>query len=74
MDTKLRGDVAEQAAVLHALKQSWGVLKPVGLFCSLKFLSRARRLSGATTQHSQFYNELSGSQFCPQPLFDTQPP
>ena len=30
MDTKLTGDIAEQAAVLHALKQGWGVLKPVG--------------------------------------------
>ncbi|MEO7002056.1 MAG: group I intron-associated PD-(D/E)XK endonuclease [Ktedonobacterales bacterium] len=30
MDTKLRGDIAEQAAILHALKRSWGVLKPVG--------------------------------------------
>lgn len=30
MDTKLKGDIAEQAAVLHALKHGWGVLKPVG--------------------------------------------
>jgi PD-(D/E)XK endonuclease len=30
VDTKLRGDIAEQAAVLYALKQGWGVLKPVG--------------------------------------------
>ena len=30
MDTKLRGDIAEQAATLYALKQGWGVLKPVG--------------------------------------------
>ena len=30
MDTKLKGDVAEQAAVLKALKLGWGVLKPVG--------------------------------------------
>ncbi len=30
MDTKLRGDIAEQAAVLHALKRCWGVLKPFG--------------------------------------------
>lgn len=30
MDTKLRGDIAEQAAILYALKQGWGVLKPVG--------------------------------------------
>ena len=30
MDTKLRGDIAEQAAVLYALKQGWGVLKPEG--------------------------------------------
>ncbi|MEH2137890.1 group I intron-associated PD-(D/E)XK endonuclease [Nostoc sp.] len=30
MDTKLRGDIAEQAAVLHALKRGWGVLKPFG--------------------------------------------
>ncbi len=30
VDTKIKGDVAEQAAVLHALKRGWGVLKPVG--------------------------------------------
>ncbi|BDI17796.1 hypothetical protein ANSO36C_35980 [Nostoc cf. commune SO-36] len=30
MDTKLKGDIAEQAAVLHALKRGWGVLKPFG--------------------------------------------
>lgn len=30
MDTKLRGDIAEQAAVLYALKQGWGALRPVG--------------------------------------------
>jgi hypothetical protein len=30
VDTKLKGDIAEQAAILHALKRGWGVLKPVG--------------------------------------------
>ncbi len=30
MDTKLKGDIAEQAVILQALKHSWGVLKPVG--------------------------------------------
>lgn len=30
MDTKLKGDIAEQAAILQALKRNWGVLKPVG--------------------------------------------
>ena len=30
MSTKLRGDIAEQAAILHALKHGWGVLRPVG--------------------------------------------
>ncbi|MBD2436747.1 group I intron-associated PD-(D/E)XK endonuclease [Nostoc sp. FACHB-110] len=30
MDTKLKGDIAEQAAVFHALKRGWGVLRPVG--------------------------------------------
>jgi len=30
MNTKLRGDIAEQAANLHALKRGWGVLEPVG--------------------------------------------
>ena len=30
MDSKLKGDIAEQAAVLHALKRGWGVLRPVG--------------------------------------------
>jgi hypothetical protein len=30
MSTKLRGDIAEQAAILQALKHGWGVLKPIG--------------------------------------------
>ncbi len=30
MDTKLKGDVAEQAAIFQALKRGWGVLKPIG--------------------------------------------
>ncbi len=30
MNTKHKGDIAEQAAVLHALKRGWGVLRPVG--------------------------------------------
>jgi hypothetical protein len=29
-NTKLRGDIAEQAAVLHGLKKGYGVLRPVG--------------------------------------------
>jgi hypothetical protein len=29
-DTKLKGDVAEQAAILRALRRGWGVLKPIG--------------------------------------------
>ena len=30
MITKQRGDIAEQAVVLEALKRGWGVLRPVG--------------------------------------------
>jgi hypothetical protein len=30
MDTKLKGDIAEQAAILYGLKQGWGVLRPIG--------------------------------------------
>lgn len=30
MDTKSKGDIAEQSAILVALKLGWGVLKPVG--------------------------------------------
>ncbi len=30
MNTKHKGDIAEQAAILEALKRSWGVLHPVG--------------------------------------------
>jgi len=30
MDTKIKGDIAEKAAVLEGLKRGWGVLEPVG--------------------------------------------
>jgi len=30
MDTKLKGDIAEQAAILKALKRGWAVLVPIG--------------------------------------------
>lgn len=30
MNTKHRGDIAEQAAVFEALKRGWGVLRPIG--------------------------------------------
>ncbi len=29
-DTKLKGDIAEQAVIYNALKKGWGVLKPIG--------------------------------------------
>jgi len=30
MDTKLKGDIAEQSVLLFALKMGWGVSKPIG--------------------------------------------
>jgi hypothetical protein len=30
VDTKLKGDIAEQSAILQALKRGFGVLKPIG--------------------------------------------
>lgn len=30
MDTKLKGDIAEQSVVLFALQKEWGVAKPIG--------------------------------------------
>lgn len=30
LTTKLKGDIAEQAAALYALQQGWGVLQPLG--------------------------------------------
>ena len=30
MDTKQKGDIAEHAVALYALKQGWGVLQPIG--------------------------------------------
>ena len=30
MNTKTKGDIAEQAAILHAFKRGWAVLHPVG--------------------------------------------
>jgi hypothetical protein len=30
VDTKLKGDIAEQATILFALQKGWGVLRPIG--------------------------------------------
>ncbi len=30
MDTKLKGDIAETEAALYAMRQGWGVLRPIG--------------------------------------------
>jgi hypothetical protein len=30
MTTKLKGDIAEQAVILKALKRGWGVMQPIG--------------------------------------------
>lgn len=30
MNTKLKGDIAEQAVILYALKRGWGISKPIG--------------------------------------------
>jgi hypothetical protein len=30
LSTKLKGDIAEQAAILQAMRRGWGVLKPIG--------------------------------------------
>ncbi len=30
MDTKLKGDIAEQATILYALNRGWGVCTPIG--------------------------------------------
>lgn len=30
MDTKLKGDIAEQSCILLALQKEWGVLRPIG--------------------------------------------
>jgi PD-(D/E)XK endonuclease len=30
MDTKLKGDIAEQAVIFEVLKKGWGVLRPIG--------------------------------------------
>jgi hypothetical protein len=30
MNTKQRGDIAEQAVILHALNRGWNVLRPIG--------------------------------------------
>ena len=42
MDTKLKGDIAEQAAILQGLKRGWGVLKPVGDRCPMTLSSTWR--------------------------------
>ncbi|MGI9158497.1 MAG: group I intron-associated PD-(D/E)XK endonuclease [Saprospiraceae bacterium] len=30
MDTKLKGDIAEQSVIFFALQKEWGVAKPIG--------------------------------------------
>ena len=51
MNTKHKGDIAEQVAALEALRRGWGVLRPIGdnismkLTCSIYF----RRMYSSVT-------------------------
>jgi len=62
MDTKLKGDIAEQAAILQGLKRGWGVLKPVGdrLPYDLVFDVFRRNLPGAMLQTTVIFWTTGG--------------
>jgi len=61
MDTKLKGDIAEQAAILHSLKRGWGVLKPIGDRLAYDLVVDIKGILVKVQVKCAWYDELRGN-------------
>ena len=61
MSTKLRGDVAEQAAILQALKRGWGILKPIGDRLSYDLVFDVKRILVRIQVKCAWFDEPRGN-------------
>jgi hypothetical protein len=61
MDTKLKGDISEHAAILHALKRGWGVLKPIGDRLSYDLVFDVRRTLVKVQVKCAWFDEPRGN-------------
>lgn len=61
MSTKLKGDIAEQAAILQALEHGWGVLKPIGDRLAYDLVFDIAGVLLKVQVKSSWYDEKSGN-------------
>lgn len=61
MSTKLKGDIAEQAAILQALEHGWGVLKPIGDRLGYDLVFDIAGVLLKVQVKSSWYDEKSGN-------------
>jgi hypothetical protein len=61
MSTKLKGDIAEQAAIIHALKRGWGVLRPIGDRLSYDMVFDVEGLLLKIQVKSAWFSEKTGN-------------
>jgi len=61
MGTKLKGDIAEQAAIIQALKHGWGVLRPIGDRLSYDMVFDVEGLLLKIQVKSAWFSEKTGN-------------
>ena len=61
MSTKLKGDIAEQAAILQALQLGWGVLRPIGDRLAYDLVFDVQWILSKIQVKSSWYDEKSGN-------------
>lgn len=61
MSTKLKGDIAEQAAILQALQLGWGVLRPIGDRLAYDLVFDVEGVLLKVQVKSSWYDEKSGN-------------
>jgi len=61
VSTKLKGDIAEQAAILQALQLGWGVLRPIGDRLAYDLVFDVQGVLLKVQVKSSWYDEKSGN-------------
>jgi hypothetical protein len=61
MNTKLKGDIAEQATILEGLRRGWGVLRPIGDRLSYDLVFDVNKTLIKVQVKSAWYSESSGN-------------